>query len=191
MSNRVQKHGERIVYDIRKLVSLRYHTVTKAVNNEFWNSISDTLHSLYVGSYGRNTAIDTSDVDILVELPDSLFDRYNNLSGNSQSRLLQAVRNAILNAYPKSDIRADGQVVKISFSDGMYFEIVPAFKSWVGCYKYPDSILVAVGSPQILRRSKKLWLRRTKAVMGCSAIPVNIFALFGTAVFPAIICPAS
>ena len=117
MSNRVQKHGERIVYDIRKLVSLRYHTVTKAVNNEFWNSISDTLHSLYVGSYGRNTAIDTSDVDILVELPDSLFDRYNNLSGNSQSRLLQAVRNAILNAYPKSDIRADGQVVKISFSD--------------------------------------------------------------------------
>lgn len=139
MSNRVQKHGEKIVYDIRKLVSLRYHTVTRAVNNEFWNSISDTLHSLYVGSYGRNTAIDTSDVDILVELPDSLFDRYNNLSGNSQSRLLQAVRNAILNTYPRSDVRADGQVVKISFSDGMYFEIVPAFKSWAGCYKYPDS----------------------------------------------------
>lgn len=139
MSNRVQKHGERIVYDIRKLVSLRYHTVTRAVNNEFWNSISDTLHSFYVGSYGRNTAIDTSDVDILVELPDSLFDRYNNLSGNSQSRLLQAVRNAILSAYPRSDVRADGQVAKISFSDGMYFEIVPAFKSWDGCYKYPDS----------------------------------------------------
>lgn len=67
MSNRVQKNGERISYDTRKLVSLRYHTVTKAINNEFWNSISDTQHSLYVGSYGRNTAIDTSDVDILVE----------------------------------------------------------------------------------------------------------------------------
>lgn len=92
-----------------------------------------------MGSYGRNTAIDTSDVDILVELPSNLFDHYNNLSGNSQSRLLQAVRNAILNAYPRSDVRADGQVVKIAFSDGMYFEIVPAFKSWDGKFKYPDT----------------------------------------------------
>lgn len=139
MSNRVQKHGERILQNTRSLISLRYHTVTKAINNEFWNSSSDTLHSLYVGSYGRNTAIDTSDIDILVELPSSLFDRYNNLSGNSQSRLLQAVRNAILNSYSRSDVRADGQVVKIVFSDGMDFEIVPVFKSWDGSYKYPDT----------------------------------------------------
>ena len=120
MSSRVQKHGEIILQNTRSLISLRYHTVTKAINKEFWNSTSDTLHSIYVGSYGRNTAIDTSDIDILVELPSSLFDRYNNLSGNSQSRLLQAVRNAILNTYPRSDVRADGQVVKIAFSDGMY-----------------------------------------------------------------------
>lgn len=139
MSNRVQKHGEKIIQNTRNLISLRYHTVTRAINNEFWNSASDSLHSLYVGSYGRNTAIDTSDIDILVELPSSLFDRYNNLIGNSQSRLLQAVRNAILNTYPRSDVRADGQVVKIAFSDGMDFEIVPAFKSWNGSYQYPDS----------------------------------------------------
>lgn len=85
MSNRVEKHGEKIVQDTRNLISLRYRTVTKAINNEFWNSTSDTSHSLYVGSYGRNTAINTSDIDILVELPNSLFDYYNNLSGNSQS----------------------------------------------------------------------------------------------------------
>lgn len=139
MSSRVQKHGEIILQNTRSLISIRYHTVTKAINKEFWKSTSDTLHSIYVGSYGRNTAIDTSDIDILVELPSSLFDRYNNLSGNSQSRLLQAVRNAILNTYPRSDVRADGQVVKIAFSDGMYFEIVPAFKSWDGSYKYPDA----------------------------------------------------
>lgn len=139
MSDRVQKHGEIIPQVTRNLVSLRYHTVTKAINNEFWNSTSDTLHSLYVGSYGRNTAIDTSDIDILIELPSTLFDHFNNLSGNSQSRLLQAVRNSILNSYPRSDVRADGQVVKIAFSDGMDFEIVPAFRSWDGSYKYPDS----------------------------------------------------
>ncbi len=141
MSNNVQKRGEVIPQSTRSLISLRYHTVTKAINNEFWNSSSDTLHSLYVGSYGRNTAIDTSDIDILVELPSNLFDHYNKLSGNAQSRLLQAVRNAILNAYPRSDIRADGQVVKIAFSDDIYFEIVPAFKNWNGSYIYPDSNL--------------------------------------------------
>lgn len=139
MGIRVLKHGEKIPQNIRILISLRYHTVTKAINNEFWNSTSDTLHSLYVGSYGRNTAIDTSDIDILVELPSNLFDRFDNLSGNSQSRLLQAVRNAILNVYPRSEVRADGQVVKIDFSDGIDFEIVPAFKSWDGSYRYPDT----------------------------------------------------
>lgn len=139
MSDRVQKHGEKISQDTISHISRRYHTVTKAINNEFWDSISDTAHSLYVGSYGRNTAIDTSDIDILVELPNNLFDCFNNLSGNSQSRLLQAVRNAVMNAYPRSDVRADGQVVKIAFSDGMDFEILPAFISWNGSYQYPDS----------------------------------------------------
>ena len=97
MVDRVRKYGETISLDTRQRISKHYHAVTRAINKEFWNSISDTLHSLYVGSYGRNTAIDTSDIDILVELPGNLFDRYNNLIGNSQSRLLQAVRNAILN----------------------------------------------------------------------------------------------
>ena len=64
-------------------------------------------------SYGRGTAINTSDIDILVSLPSHLFDSYNNLSGNVQSRLLQAVRSAIKQSYPTSDIRADGQIVKI------------------------------------------------------------------------------
>ena len=64
MENLVQKHGEVISNDISSKISLRYHTITKAVNREFWNSSSDVLHSLYVGSYGRGTAIDVSDVDI-------------------------------------------------------------------------------------------------------------------------------
>ena len=139
MSNMVREHGEIIDRDTRALISKRYRTVTKVINRDFWNSTSETLHSLYVGSYGRNTAINTSDIDILIELPNSLFDHYNNLSGNTQSKLLQSVRNAILNTYPRSDVRADGQVVKIHFSDSMYFEIVPAFKRQDGSYMYPDS----------------------------------------------------
>lgn len=166
MGNRVQKYGEIISQNMRSLISLRYHTVTKAINNEFWNSTSDTLHSLYVGSYGRNTAIGTSDIDIFVELPSNLFDQYNNLSGNSQSRLLQAVRNAILNAYPRSDVRADGQVVKIAFSDGMDFEIVPAFISWDGSYKYPDTNTGGSWKSTNLKAEKDAMAQKNKSSNG-------------------------
>lgn len=96
MSDYIKKHGEVIPQDTRTSVSLRYRTVTRAVNNEFWSSASDTAHSFYVGSYGRGTAIDTSDIDILVEIPQSEYQRYDYYHGNGQSRLLQAVKNAIL-----------------------------------------------------------------------------------------------
>lgn len=135
----VTKHGEIISKDIRSDISKRYCNVTRAINYEFRNSQSETQHSLYVGSYGRGTAINTSDLDILVELPQSEYSRYDIAKGNGQSRLLQAVRGSILTIYPRSDIRADGQVVKIEFSDGMRFEILPAFGQWDGTYKYPDT----------------------------------------------------
>lgn len=135
----VSRYGEVINQDTRNTISRRYHTVTAAVNREFWDSSSDEQNSFYVGSYGRNTAIDTSDIDILVSLPEARYNQYSYAKGNGQSRLLQAVRQAILSTYPTSDVRADGQVVKIAFSDGMQFEILPAFKNWDGTYRYPDS----------------------------------------------------
>ena len=139
MSNRVNKIGEVISRDTRNTVLSRYKTVTKAINREFRNSESETMYSLYVGSYGRGTAINTSDVDILVELPKEEYERFDYAKGNGQSRLLQAVKKAIQVAYPRSDVRADGQIVKINFSDGMKFEILPAFKNWDGTYIYPDT----------------------------------------------------
>lgn len=141
MSNYVKKYPDIIPQESRSKISIRYKKITKSINSEFWNSTSVTNNSFYVGSYGRNTAISTSDIDILILLPSSEFDRFNNLSGNSQSRLLQSVKNAIKISYPNSDIRADGQVIKINFSDGIKFEILPAFKNKYGAYIYPDSNL--------------------------------------------------
>lgn len=126
--NRVLKHGEVVPKEVRDKISTRYHCITKAVNVEFWNSTSDKLHSLYVGSYGRGTAIDTSDVDMLVILPKKAYEQHDRLKGNGQSRLLQAVKKAIQTPYPRSVIRADGQVVIINFADGIKFEVVPAFE---------------------------------------------------------------
>lgn len=145
MSDYVRQRGEVISQDIRSIIAKRYHSVTAAINREFWGITSDTQNSFYVGSYGRGTAIDSSDLDVLTLLPESEYLRHDSLKGNGQSRLLQSVRQAILATYPRSDIRADGQVIKVVFNDGMKFEILPAFKStnwdgtWDGTYKYPDS----------------------------------------------------
>lgn len=145
MSDHVVKHGERIPQDVRNTIAVRYYAITRAINREFWNSASDTAHSMYVGSYGRGTAVTTSDIDILVEVPQEDYQRYHYAKGNGQSRLLQTVRAALLTTYPRTDIRADGQVVKVQFSDGMKMEILPAFKKqpfWnlpVSGYSYPDT----------------------------------------------------
>lgn len=141
----ITKRDEIISLEQRKTISDRYKRITKAINREFWGIDSDTAHSFYVGSYGRGTAVDASDIDILVELPRAEYERFDAYQSNGQSRLLQAVKEAILSTYPNSDIRPDGQVVKVYFSDGIKFEILPAFKhydfwgDWNGTYDYPDS----------------------------------------------------
>ena len=142
MSSKVERHP--INQEIRNTISSRYKRITKAINIAFWNSESDSLHSIYVGSYGRDTAITTSDIDILFEMPDAEYEHFTNMTGNGPSRLLQAVKNAILDTYPRSLVRGDGQVVVVSFSDGMKFEILPTFRNelwgtWDGTYKYPDT----------------------------------------------------
>jgi len=38
-------------------ISTRYKAITRRLNTDFWETTSETSHSLYVGSYGRNTAI--------------------------------------------------------------------------------------------------------------------------------------
>lgn len=100
------------------------------------NKISN---SLYVGSYGRGTAIHLSDVDIVYVLPYETYLQYNKYSYNGQSALLQAVKNSINKTYPTSDVGADGQVIDLLFSDGIKFEIVPCFNNTDNSLTFPDS----------------------------------------------------
>ena len=139
MGRKVIRYDNIITKEERNKISIRYKRITKAINREFFGIDSEIQHSFYVGSYGRATAISTSDIDILIELPSDIFDDVNKLKGNSQSRLLQVVREAIKGTYPNSDVRADGQIIKINFSDGILFEILPAFKNWDGTYTYADT----------------------------------------------------
>ncbi len=121
-------------------ISSRYRTITHRLNSDFWDSESYTLHSLYVGSYGRGTAIQGfSDLDMIFRLPYQLYEQYNNHTWNGQSALLQEVRKSIKKTYYSTKIGADGQVIQVDFSNKITFEIVPAFINKRGRFTYPDA----------------------------------------------------
>lgn len=121
-------------------ISDRYKAITKRLNTDFWHTTSDTSHSLYAGSYGRNTAIDgLSDLDMIMQLPYAMYIQYNSHTGNGQSALLQAVKASIERTYATTRIRADGQVIQVPFTDGITFEVAPAFLNDDNSYTYPDA----------------------------------------------------
>jgi len=124
----------------RSSIAYRTATVVRRLNTDFRDTTSDTSNRFYGGSYGRNTAVGSlSDIDLLYILPYATYVQYNARAGNKQSSLLQAVRASLNTTYPNSAVIADGQIVKIGFTDGITYEIVPVFLNDGGSYTYPDS----------------------------------------------------
>lgn len=121
-------------------ISSRYQKITKRLNTDYWSTESSTAHSLYVGSYGRNTAIDGfSDLDMVFQLPYEVYKQYDKYTGNGQSALLQAVKKSIEKTYSTTSIRGDGQVIQVPFDDGITFEVVPAFINENDSFTFPDA----------------------------------------------------
>lgn len=120
-------------------ISSRYRSITRRLNTDFWDTTSDVAHSLYVGSYGRNTAIGGfSDLDMVFELPYAMYQKYDEYSGNGQAALLLAVKASIAKTYATTSIRRDGQVILVPFTDGITFEVVPVFINKDDSYTFPD-----------------------------------------------------
>jgi len=121
-------------------ISRRYRRITGQLNKDFWSTSSDISHSLYVGSYGRDTAVQgVSDLDVAFQLPNSIYAKYNAYQSNGQSALLQAVRASIQNTYANSYVGGDGQVVALNFTDGIRFEILPVFVNTSNTFTFADS----------------------------------------------------
>jgi hypothetical protein len=120
-------------------ISFRKDQIAKRINKDFRNGLDSNNYTLYVGSYGRNTDnVDVSDIDLLVILPWTYFTKYDAYQNNGQSCLLQAVKNSIASTYSQTKMRADGQVVQVTFSD-LTFEIVPCFEYSDGSFCYADT----------------------------------------------------
>ena len=126
--------------DLIASIGVRYRRITGQLNKDFWNTTSDTAHSRYVGSYGRDTAArGVSDLDVAFCLPSAVYHQYHAYQGNGQSALLQAVKNSIAKTYPTSKLGGDGQVVVLTFTDGITFEILPVFDNTAGTWTFPNS----------------------------------------------------
>jgi hypothetical protein len=127
---------DNLAIDIESTISERYGEITSALNKMFRDTDSKTANSLQVGSYGRGTAIrGISDLDMIYIMPKDAWERYKD---GRQSALLQDVRAAIKARYSTTEIRADGQVVVVSFGN-QELEVVPAFEQDDGSFKYPDT----------------------------------------------------
>jgi hypothetical protein len=121
-------------------ISTRYKRITKQLNKDFWTTESETAHSLYVGSFGRDTAANgVSDLDVAFTLPNSVYQKYNAYQTNGQSALLQAVRDSIGRTYANSYVGADGQVVALNFTDNIRFEILPVFVNTSDTFTFADT----------------------------------------------------
>ncbi|CAJ3698202.1 Uncharacterised protein [Burkholderia pseudomallei] len=130
----------RISADKRSSIGYRTGRIVGRLNADLRALDSKTAYRFYVGSYGRNTAIPSvSDVDLLYELPYSLYERFHGHAGNGQSALLAHIKNVIRKTYIVSDMAGDGQVVVVNFDDGVKFEILPAFVNTDGGYTFADS----------------------------------------------------
>jgi hypothetical protein len=120
----------------------RFEKITKRLNEDFHEMSGDSIsNSLVIGSLGRGTAINgISDLDMIFEMPESLYYKYNSYSNNGQSALLQSVKESIKKTYSSTTVRGDGQVVVIDFSSSNdVIEICPCFRNADDSFTYPDS----------------------------------------------------
>lgn len=102
-------------------------SVVLVLNSRYWGSQSKTLHSTFIGSWGKYTRVrPPRDVDVLFELPDSVYRRFERRTGNRQSQLLQEVKGVLAKTFTTTYIKGDGPVVKVPFTS-YNVELVPAF----------------------------------------------------------------
>jgi hypothetical protein len=102
--------------------------VRQCLQRAYFGQSTNNPPGFVVGSWGKKTAIrPPTDVDIFFELPVEVYHRINANIGNVQSQLLQEVRGHLLDTYPQTNMRGDGQVVTVNFNT-IAVEVVPSFR---------------------------------------------------------------
>lgn len=117
----------------------KHRGVRQALNQEYYDSTSETANSMLVGSWGKGTVVrPPRDIDVLFVLPHDVYQRFEQRYGNKQSALLQEVKAKLAKYYTYTEMSGDGQVVVIPFAS-YAVEVVPAFKLTNGRYWICDT----------------------------------------------------
>lgn len=118
-------------------------SVCKTLHSKYYpDSTYDKRTEILIGSYGKHTHIrPPRDIDILFKMPASEFERFNNLSGNKQSQLLQEIRGVLNTKFTTTEkINAFGKVVVINFSESLHsVELLPAWQKETGEFLIPNT----------------------------------------------------
>ena len=167
----------------------RRERVVRALNDHYWGSQSTTKHSRFIGSWGKYTRVrPPRDVDVLFELPDSVYHRFEGRTGNRQSQLLQEVKGVLATTFTTTSLKGDGPVVKVPFTS-YNVELIPAFsltngQYWVcmtdsgGYYKNADyeaeSRRVKASNDSTKNNTRRL-IRMMKRWQAYCSVPIRSF----------------
>ena len=167
----------------------RRERVVRVLNDNYWESQSKTQHSKFIGSWGKYTRVrPPRDVDILFELPDSVYHRFERRTGDRQSQLLQEVKTVLATTFTTTSIKGDGPVVKVPFAS-YNVELVPVFpltdgQYWIcmtdrgGYYKRADydaeSKLVKASNDTTKKNTRRL-IRMMKRWQAYCSVPIKSF----------------
>lgn len=116
------------ITDVQRIDGETKHAGIRAcLNRYYYGHGSETANSLLMGSWGKLTRVRPSrDVDLIFLLPDHVYHRFQQRSGNKQSQLLQEVKGVLAHTYSQTTMRGDGQVVVVPFAT-MPVEVSPGF----------------------------------------------------------------
>lgn len=123
----------------------KYNGVCKCVHNEFYDKDYNGSTKFLFGSYKLKTNIrpltESQDVDVLIKLPNEIFEQYDSYKENGQSALLDKIRKTLAKTYTTTDkIKAWGKVILINFAENKHnVELLPAFEQEDKTFLIPNS----------------------------------------------------
>ncbi|WP_054691862.1 SMODS domain-containing nucleotidyltransferase [Syntrophomonas palmitatica] len=128
-----------IKVDNHDIIIQRGKEIALAVNNYYWHIKSDTRNVFYLGSFGRDTAINELDnVNIMVVLPLQIYERLAKWPGNVQRTLLRETRDFMSKINADAFIN-DEHCLMMPYKEKPLVEVIPAFAvPKKNGYIYPD-----------------------------------------------------
>lgn len=116
----------------QKDIISQHHNYIRSVLDKRINIVEDFL----TGSYVKQTQIKpATDIDLFIVL-DSTYAK--NYYPKKAIKLVHDFKKLVGETYPSSPLKADGQAVVVTFSDGLKMDVVAAFQRNGGGYLIPN-----------------------------------------------------